>query len=211
MTLFATPHGEARLTRHDGYDETATTAAVILHGAGTDTGVPLLVGLADVLADNGVATWRLDQPYTLGSRRPPAPAAQLDTVAAAVIGPLVQGRRLFLIGRSSGSRVACRTAKTLGVAGVVALGFPLHPPGRPGVSRAGELEAAGVPVTVLQGTRDGFGTAHDLAALGLGHVTVQPIAGADHGFDVRRRDGRTQQEIRAQVHAAVLAVVLPRA
>ena len=206
-----TPHGDARLTpHHPEYDETPAVAAVILHGAGTDTNVPMLLGLAEFLAGNGVMTWRLDQPYALGPRRPPAPAVQLDTVATTVIGELVGDTQMFLIGRSSGSRVACRVARNLGVAGVIALGFPLHAPGRPGVSRAGELADAGVPVTVLQGTRDAFGTPADIEELRLKAVRVRSIAGADHGFEARKRDGRSAGEIHAELHGAVLAVVLGR-
>lgn len=211
VTLVPTPRGDARLTPHlGGYDETPTVAAVILHGAGTDTAVPMLVNLADSLAERGVATWRLDQPYTLGARRPPAPAAQLDTVATTVIKGIPRVGKLFLIGRSSGARVACRTAETLGAAGIVALGFPLIPPGRPTVSRADELANAGLPVTVLQGSRDAFGGPAEIVALKLPNVVVHEIAGADHGFETRKKDDRLPGEIQAELVERVLAVVLGR-
>ena len=84
---------------------------------------------------------------------------------------------LFVGGRSNGARVACRTADALGAAGVVALAYPLHPPGRPENSRLGELEAPSCPVLVVQGDRDPFG----MPPPGTGR-TIEVIAGADHNL-----------------------------
>jgi predicted alpha/beta-hydrolase family hydrolase len=100
-------------------------------------------------------------------------------------------RRLALAGASMGSRVAVRTAKAAGARGVVALGFPLVPPGeRP--SRAAELAGAGVPVLVVQGERDSFGRpAADLAA----RREVAVVVGADHSFKVRVKDGRSAADV----------------
>lgn len=155
---------------------------------------------------------RVEQPWRLAGRRvAPAPvrldeawldvlAEHLDTVgrhSPAEVLPLVVG------GRSAGARVACRTAATLGARGVLALAFPLHPPGRPERSRLPELLASGLPTLVVQGTRDTFGgpgevqQAVDLAAdvlvpvpARVGAAGVAPAAqpqvlaveGADHGF-----------------------------
>ena len=117
-----------------------------------------------------VAVARVTQPYRVRGRRAPAPAGQLDEAWTTVVSALRDERRLtglaqvpaheaphlVLGGRSSGARVACRTARKLGAAGVVALAFPLHPPGRPDRSRADEL-ATGVPTLVVNGDRDPFG------------------------------------------------------
>jgi predicted alpha/beta-hydrolase family hydrolase len=202
--LLDTPHGVARVTEHPPVAG-SRGLAVLLHGAGTTTSTPLQLAVADGLAAAGVAAVRVDQPYTLGARRPPAPAAQLDTVMRCVLDTLVAP--VVLIGRSSGSRVACRVAQAAGVRGVVALGFPLCPPGRAGVSRAAELAAAGVPVTVVQGSRDAFGSAVDVAALKLPGVDVHEVVGADHAFEVRKRDGRSAAELIEEVVAVVIPVV----
>lgn len=225
VTMVDTPYGIARITAHPAAGQASERTVVIFHGAGTDTNTPLLVGLAEYLASSGVAAWRLDQPYALGPRRPPPPAAALDAVATTVVTSLEGKGGLYLIGRSSGSRVACRIARDVGAAAVVALGFPLQPRGRRmdrvgapeqagagvPVSRAGELRAAGVPVTVLQGSRDAFGGPVEIAALGLDHVTVASIEAADHAFAVRRKDGRSTAGVHQEVIAGVLSVVLGRA
>lgn len=106
----------------------------------------------------------VEQPYRVAGRRSPAPAAQLDAAWIAVVsqlreGPL-RGLRVIAGGRSSGARVACRTAAEVGAAAVLCLAFPLHPPGRgddPSKSRLPELDAVKLPVLVVQGERDPFG------------------------------------------------------
>jgi predicted alpha/beta-hydrolase family hydrolase len=122
---------------------------------------------------------RLEQPYRVAGRRAPAPAHHLDEVALLAVDRVRTSAPLLLGGKSSGARVACRIATAAGAAGVVAFGFPLHPPGRPEKSRAGELLGAGVPVHVIQGTRDAFGTAADLDAI---HDDVYAVEGADHAL-----------------------------
>jgi predicted alpha/beta-hydrolase family hydrolase len=117
--------------------------------------------------------------------------------------PLVAG------GRSSGARVACRTAAAAGAVGVVALAFPLAPPGRPERTRAAELLDVGVPVLVVQGERDAFGSAADVRAASASapSVRVVTVPGADHGFRARRADGATTAECLVEVAAAVRAFV----
>jgi predicted alpha/beta-hydrolase family hydrolase len=110
----------------------------------------------------GIAVARVTQPYRVVGRRAPAPATQLDDAWLAAVVALrarraLAGLPLVVGGRSSGARVACRTAAAAGAAGVVALAFPVHPPGRPQVSRLDELALPPVPVLVVQGDRDPFG------------------------------------------------------
>jgi predicted alpha/beta-hydrolase family hydrolase len=97
----------------------------------------------------------------VAGRRSPAPASQLDAAWTAVIAQLCKGslRGLPLVtgGRSSGARVACRTAAGTGATAVLCLAFPLHPPGRPNATRQDELDAVQVPVLVVQGESDPFG------------------------------------------------------
>lgn len=99
---------------------------------------------------------------------------------------LADGATLIVGGRSAGARVACRTAASVGAAGAVCLAFPLHPPGRPEKSRLSELLEPAVPVLVLQGERDAFGTAHEVtAAIGARpSPAVVAVPGADHALKV---------------------------
>jgi len=130
------------------------------HGAGGGTDAPDLVAVTGAAASAGWTVARIDQPYRVAGRRAPAPAPRLDEAWVAVVtglrdrlpaGPLVTG------GRSSGARVACRTATACGATGVVCLAFPLVPPQRPERSRLPELLEVGVPALVVQGERDPFG------------------------------------------------------
>ncbi len=163
---------------------------------------PVLVTMRDALVAAGVAVARMDHPYRLAGRRAPDPAPKLDAAALAAIPYLPPGLPLFLGGKSSGARVACRIAVAAGARGVVALGFPLHPPGRPDRSRRDELAALGraqrggeaaVPVLVLQGTRDPFGRPEEFEPVPA-HVTLHPLAGADHSL----RQATTQAEAAAE-------------
>lgn len=136
------------------------TLLVLGHGAGGDVDAVDLVAVRAAVLDAGAAVAMVTQPYRVaGTRRPPAPARQLDAAWLAVIAGLrrrVAVDSLVVGGRSSGARVACRTAAEAGAARILALAFPLHPPGRPLVTRADELDT-GVPTLVLNGDRDPFG------------------------------------------------------
>jgi predicted alpha/beta-hydrolase family hydrolase len=126
----------------------------------------------------------VEQPWHVAGRRVAVAPPRLDEAWLAALGALELrpgGSPLVVGGRSAGARVACRTATTVGAAGVLALAFPLHPPGRPERSRVGELAAAGVPVVVVQGERDAFGTPADLAALALPDVEIVQAPG-DHAL-----------------------------
>jgi len=199
-----TSRGAARLHADRPPGETSGTA-LLFHGAGGDSNAAVLLAVRDALLATGWAVARLDQPYRVAGRRAPDPAHLLDAVAlevaATLEGPLLLG------GKSSGARVACRVATAAGAVGVVALGFPLHPPGRPERSRAPELLGAGVPVLVVQGSRDTFGTAQDVRAI---HGDVHEIAGGDHSFVPRKADGRTARECLDEVAAVVTAWVQAR-
>ncbi|GIJ23217.1 alpha/beta hydrolase family protein [Micromonospora lutea] len=153
-----TPRGPAQVDTDQPPD--APRALLVLgHGAGGGVDAPDLIALRDAAVAVGLVVVRVTQPYRVAGRRAPAPAGHLDEAWCAVLAVLRQrhpGVPLVVGGRSSGARVACRTATTVGAAGVVALAFPLHPPGRPERSRAGEL-ATGLPTLVVNGDRDPFG------------------------------------------------------
>jgi predicted alpha/beta-hydrolase family hydrolase len=161
----------------------APTGLLVLgHGAGGSIESPDLRAVTSAALVAGIAVGRVRQPYLVAGRRAPAPAAQLDvawTAAVEHLGAVLRGQwpglRLLVGGRSSGARVACRTASVTGAAGILALAFPLHPPGHPEKSRPPELEVA-VPLLVLQGTRDPFGGPDQFPA----GVVVHEVAGADH-------------------------------
>jgi uncharacterized protein len=152
-----TPHGPAHVHLHPPEGD-VRGALVLGHGAGGGVGAPDLKNAAAVANALGFIVALVEQPYRVAGRKSPAPAPQLDAAWTAVIaqlqlpdGPLITG------GRSSGARVACRTAAATGAAGVLCLAFPLHPPGRPEKTRLPELEAVTVPVLIVQGESDPFG------------------------------------------------------
>lgn len=157
----ATPRGPARVDLTLPAGRPAALLA-LGHGAGGHVGTPDLVAVRDAAVAAGVAVALVTQPYRVAGRRSPPPAAHLDQAWTAAIGsvpaqrPDLAGVPLLVGGRSSGARVACRTAATTGAAAVVALAFPLHPPGRPERSRAAELDT-GLPTLVVNGDRDPFG------------------------------------------------------
>jgi predicted alpha/beta-hydrolase family hydrolase len=158
---------------------------ILGHGAGGGIEAPDLLAARDGALAAGLAVARVTQAYRVAGRKAPAPAARLDEVWLSVAGQLRALRGLRTVplvagGRSSGARVACRTADAVGATGVVALAFPLHPPGkadRPEASRLAELARPGVPVLVVQGDRDPFGRPG--AAAGR---LVQLLPGADHSL-----------------------------
>lgn len=177
----ATVHGPARahLQAKGGRG-----ALVLGHGAGGGVNAPDLVAAARAAAAAGLSVVLVEQPYRVAGRRSPSPAPQLDASWAAVVAELrdgaLAGLPLVAGGRSSGARVACRTAAATGAAGVLCLAFPVHPPGRPEKSRLDELDAVRVPVLVVQGERDPFGMPPDAKGR-----TVARVAG-DHGLKADR-------------------------
>jgi len=155
MRLLETPHGQARV--HLREVDTPRAALVLGHGAGGGVESPDLQGAANAALEAGLTVALVEQPYRVAGRRSPAPANQLDAAWTSVIEQLAFEVPLIAGGRSSGARVACRTAATTGAEAVLCLAFPVHPPGRPEKSRLDELDAVTVPTLVVQGERDPFG------------------------------------------------------
>jgi predicted alpha/beta-hydrolase family hydrolase len=158
-----TPYGPARVHLHSAPD--ATAALVLGHGAGGGVNAPDLIATTKVATAAGFAVALVEQPYRVAGRRSPAPARQLDAAWTAMTDRLkrreLKGLALITGGRSSGARVACRTAKATDARAVLCLAFPLLPPSRPprseAASRQHELDAVTVPVLVVQGQGDPFG------------------------------------------------------
>jgi predicted alpha/beta-hydrolase family hydrolase len=156
-----TPHGPARAHLHPAAGG-ARAALVLGHGAGGGVSSRDLVRATDVALRAKISVALVEQPYRVAGRRSPAPAGQLDTAWRAVVEHLrdgeLRGLRLVTGGRSSGARVACRTAADTDAVAVLCLAFPLVPPGRKEAqSRLPELDAVTVPTLVVQGERDPFG------------------------------------------------------
>ncbi|MFE3947012.1 alpha/beta family hydrolase [Streptomyces sp. NPDC059118] len=171
------------------------------HGAGGGIEARDLQALAAALPAHGVTVALVEQPWRVaGKRLAPAPKT-LDTgwrglwpALAAAGAPVVAG------GRSAGARVACRTAAELGARAVLALSFPLHPPGRPEKSRGDELLGTGVPTLVVQGGRDPFGRPDEFPP---GKYEIAEVPYGDHGFAVPKRTGPGQDAAMGILIAAV--------
>ena len=177
---------------------------VFAHGAGAGMEHAFMAGLAQRLAAAGVAVLRFQFPFMQqGSRRTDPPAVAQSAVRAAVAEAARRwpGLPLFAGGKSFGARMSsqAQAAEALaGARGLVFVGFPLHPAGKPSTERAAHLDAVQLPMLFLQGTRD---TLADLALLlpvleRLGpRATLHVVEGADHGFHVLARSGRTDDEV----------------
>jgi uncharacterized protein len=154
-----TPHGPALAHLHAAEDPRA--GLVLGHGAGGGVGARDLMAATKAALEERVSVVLIEQPYRVAGRKSAAPAKQLDAAWGAVMAHLraaeLSGLPLITGGRSSGARVACRTAEDTGAAGVLCLAFPVHPPGKPEKSRLDELDAVTVPVLVIQGASDPFG------------------------------------------------------
>lgn len=192
--------------------ERPTALLVLGHGAGGGPDATDLAVLARRLPALGVTVVRVEQPWRLAGRRVAVAAPLLDEAWLEVVPPLAQawpGLPLVTGGRSTGARVACRTADALEVDGVVCLAFPLHPPGRPDRSRAPELLAPAAPRLVLQGSRDTFGGPDEVrAALGdAPGVRLVELRDADHGFRRPARSPLTPAALREQVVTEVAGFV----
>ncbi|MGH8961292.1 MAG: alpha/beta hydrolase family protein [Jatrophihabitantaceae bacterium] len=177
---FETPGGVgwADLDRPRG----ARALLALTHGAGGGVETADLLAIRAASVEAGIAVALITQPYRVAGRRTPPASGPQDTAWLALVAVLRARRGLgalpFVVGgRSNGARVACRTAVASGAVGVVALAFPLHPPGRPEKSRLDELAGAGLSTLVVQGDRDPFG----LPPKGKGRRIVV-VPGADHAL-----------------------------
>jgi len=186
---------------------------VLAHGAGAGMRHPFLESIAQRLAERSIATLRYQFPYMeRRAGRPDPPAVAAATVRAAVIeaARVAPGLPLVAGGKSFGGRMTstAQAAEPLpGVRGLVFLGFPLHPPGRPGDSRAEHLALFQVPMLFLQGDRDEFA---DLKLLNPvvkqlhERATLYLVKGGDHSFHVLKRSGRTDADVMSELVDAIV-------
>ena len=185
---------------------------VLAHGAGAGMRHPFLESVAQALAELAIATLRYQFPYMEARARRPDPPAVAELAVRAAVAEAARaapGLPLLAGGKSFGGRMtsSAQAKEPLpGVRGLVFLGFPLHPPGRPGDQRAEHLAEVRIPMLFLQGTRDEFA---DLKFLGpvierLGtRATLHLVDGADHSFHVLKRSGRTDGEVLRELMGAV--------
>src|SRR5881628_2371564 len=192
------------LLRPDG----ARLLYVLAHGVGAGMRHPFLESISQGLAEQKIATLRYQFRYMeQRARRPDPPAVAAATVRAAVAeaARVAPGLPLVAGGKSFGGRMtstAQAEAPLPGVRGLVFLGFPLHPPGRLGDSRAEHLAQVQIPMLFLQGTRDDFADLKLLKPVleGLGdRATLHLVEGGDHSFKVLKRSGKTEADVMGEV------------
>lgn len=194
-----TDAGEARITWLPA--KRARLVLAVSHGAGGGIEARDLRTLAAVLPGRRVTVALVEQPWRVaGKKLAPAPRT-LDTGWRG-LWPALKAPGLPVVsgGRSAGARVACRTAAELGARAVLALSFPLHPPGKPEKSRADELLGAGVPTLVVQGGRDPFGRPEEFPP---GEHGLVEVPYADHGFAVPKKAPLTQDQAMDDLAGAV--------
>ena len=187
---------------------------VLAHGAGAGMRHPFLERIAQALSERNVATFRYEFLYMeKRAGRPDPPAVAEARVRAAVLeaARANPGVPLFAGGKSFGGRMTSQAQAREplpGVRGLVFLGFPLHPPGRPATSRADHLDDALIPMLFLQGSRDEFAGLDLLKPVvkRLGaRATLHVVEGGDHSFKVLKRTGRTDTDVMHELADTITA------
>ncbi len=201
------------------YPATARTTVgatlILAHGAGAPQTHPFMTAFARGLADRGLDVVTFNFLYTERGRRAPDPAARLEACYTAAIATTraevaSAASRLIVGGKSMGGRIASQAVAAadddLGVAGLVFLGYPLHPPGRPERQRAAHLPSIGSPMLFVQGSRDAFGSPDELRPVieGCSQATLHVVEGGDHSLKVRRAKAPTPDEGYAVVQDAIV-------
>jgi predicted alpha/beta-hydrolase family hydrolase len=202
-----TEAGTARVTWHPARKARLVLAAG--HGAGGGIEARDLQALARVLPAHGVSVALVEQPWRVAGKKV-APAPKTLDAGWRGVWPVLAAPGLPVIsaGRSAGARVACRTARELGAHAVLALSFPLHPPGRPERSRAEELLGTGVPTLVVQGGKDPFGRPGEFPD---GDFRLVEVPYGDHGFAVPKKAEITQERALEIIADAVVQWTAPLA
>lgn len=195
-----------------GYRAGRDAALVLAHGAGSDMESPFISHLHEALAERGMLTVKFNFPYKERGAKAPDRAPVLEDTWRAVIESVrgdetLAPRALFLGGKSMGGRIASQVvAQGQGAAGLVFLGYPLHPSGRPDRLRTAHLPAIGCPMLFIEGTRDPLCNL-DLLQTALRSVAapvqLHVIDGADHSFRVLKRLGRSEADVETEIVGTV--------
>ncbi|EDP65689.1 hypothetical protein BAL199_02654 [alpha proteobacterium BAL199] len=178
----------------------APTTLVLAHGAGAAMDSPFMAGIAQQIAGFGHRVVRFEFPYMAarridGRRRPPDRQPMLLDAWRAIVDGLGGSDRLVIGGKSMGGRMASLLAAEVGVRGLVCLGYPFHPPGKPERTRVEHLSGLTVPTLVVQGTRDPFGSPSDVAGYALSSaIEITWIDDGDHDLKPRKASGRTHAD-----------------
>jgi predicted alpha/beta-hydrolase family hydrolase len=195
----------------DGPRDARWTVA-LAHGAGAGRDTPLLNAFAAGLARRGLRVARFEFPYMAsfrhtGKKRPPDREEVLRRTWLGVVGTL--GREGLVIGgKSMGGRIASLVADEAGAAGLVCLGYPFHPAGKPDVLRVAHLRRIKAPTLIVQGTRDPFGSREEVAGYRLSpSVRVFWVEDGDHDLTRRRSSGRTREQNWEEAVGAVATFV----
>ena len=192
-------------------DDRGPASLILAHGAGAGQQSAFIVAFARGIAALGIDVITFDFPYITQKRRIPDRGPVLDACYRAVIEGVrrdIESARRFLFvgGKSMGGRIATQVAADMPVAGLVLLGYPLHPPGRPGVLRAAHLPAIRHPMLFVQGSRDNFGTPSELNPILAGlspPPTLHVVAGGDHSLKVSR-DPQVQAAVYDDVQRTIV-------
>lgn len=200
--MVPTPQGDARLVVRRAKRPVATL--VLTHGAGGGIDAPDLLRLARTLPQQGISVTLVEMPWRVQGRKLAPRPEVIDETYLAVMNSMRMRSPLIIGGRSAGARSACRIARSVGAKGVLALSFPLHPPGRPERSRLPELLGARVPVLVVQGEKDPFGTPEEFPS----HLDLAVVPAADHGMKVAKSAPVDQEDALAVVLEATLEWVV---
>jgi predicted alpha/beta-hydrolase family hydrolase len=183
--------------------ERSAITLILGHGAGAGPTSAFMVSFAGALAARGIDTVTFNFLYTEQGRRLPDPKGKLEACYRAVIAAVAQRKnsadRLAIGGKSMGGRIASQVAAdgAPDVVGLVFLGYPLHPPGKPDQLRARHLPDIEAPMLFVQGERDTFGTPDELRPVIKtlkAPATLHAVAGGDHSFKVLKRGGVTQED-----------------
>jgi uncharacterized protein len=189
--------------------KTAAKSFLFAHGAGAPMDSPFMQRVAESVAAAGVRVIRFEFPYMQRRRESgkggaPDPPRILMQSFRDAIEEVGGGSRLVIGGKSMGGRIASMVADDEAVLGVVCLGYPFHPPGKPEKTRTQHLENLRTPMLILQGTRDTFGLQEEVGSYKLSSaIRIEWIEDGDHSFKPRARSGRTEGD---NVRAAIAMV-----
>jgi predicted alpha/beta-hydrolase family hydrolase len=197
----------------DGPSDAALTIA-LAHGAGAAMDTPFMSYFASGLARRDFRVVRFEFPYMAerrktGKKRPPDPEAVLRETWLKVVDVL-GNERLVIGGKSMGGRMASLVADEAGVTGLICLGYPFHPVGKPDRLRVEHLRTIKTPTLILQGERDPFGSRAEVAAYGLSSaLQIKWLADGDHSFVPRKSSGRTEEQNWAEASDDLIAFLKP--
>ncbi|HEY6878177.1 MAG TPA: alpha/beta family hydrolase [Polyangiales bacterium] len=183
----------------------AKAVVLLAHGAGAGMDTPFMAALARGLSEQGARVLRFEFTYMAarrhGARKPPERMPALEARFLEAIAAAKSKLPLFVAGKSMGGRVATRIADRAGARGVLAFGYPFHPPKKPDQLRVEHLQTLAAPCLIVQGTRDPFGRPDEVAHYQLpANVDVHWLADGDHSFVPRKASGRSSAQ---NLHEAI--------